>query len=331
MGATHDVDRNAGDDGDGGAGDSGAGDGRETQEDERGLDEDLAHAVATLVPGGKLLRSVALEGGVSATVRGLEIAGPTSAHRVVFRRHRAREFKGGGADVIRLEFEVMSSLRRAGLPVPEPLLFDEGTSTGRPFVILEWVDGSTSIASRDLPDALGQMAAFLAELHHLDADEVGCGPIDDLARPWPAVLDHLVDARLRRDVDRALSSRIPRPNPPAIVHGDFWPGNVLWRDDRLVAVVDWEDVAFADPLADLATARVELYCAFGRQAAESFTRAYLDAADPPDLDDLALWETYASATALGSMDQWGLDPVDEARRRAATTDFLAAAVHRLGG
>ena len=29
-------------------------------------------------------------------------------------------------------------------------------------------------------------------------------------------------------------------NRPVLLHGDFWPGNILWRDGRLVAVIDWE-------------------------------------------------------------------------------------------
>jgi aminoglycoside phosphotransferase (APT) family kinase protein len=37
-----------------------------------------------------------------------------------------------------------------------------------------------------------------------------------------------------------------------VLHGDYWPGNVLWRDGRLVGVIGWEEAAFGDPLADLA-------------------------------------------------------------------------------
>jgi aminoglycoside phosphotransferase (APT) family kinase protein len=33
---------------------------------------------------------------------------------------------------------------------------------------------------------------------------------------------------------------------------------VLWRDGRIVAVIDWEDAQVGDPLADLANTRLEL-------------------------------------------------------------------------
>jgi aminoglycoside phosphotransferase (APT) family kinase protein len=39
-----------------------------------------------------------------------------------------------------------------------------------------------------------------------------------------------------------------------LLHGDFWPGNALWRDGALVAILDWEDAAIGDPLADVANA-----------------------------------------------------------------------------
>ncbi len=43
-----------------------------------------------------------------------------------------------------------------------------------------------------------------------------------------------------------------------LLHGDLWPGNVLWQDGRLVAVVDWEDGAVGAPLIDVASARGDL-------------------------------------------------------------------------
>ncbi len=42
--------------------------------------------------------------------------------------------------------------------------------------------------------------------------------------------------------------------PRTWIHGDLHPGNQLARDGRIVAVVDWGDVAAGDPAADLATA-----------------------------------------------------------------------------
>ena len=74
-----------------------------------------------------------------------------------------------------------------------------------------------------------------------------------------------------------------------LLHGDYWPGNVLWKDGALAAVIDWEDAARGDPLGDLANARLELLFFFGPDAPADFTRRYL-AASPIDTTDLPSWD-----------------------------------------
>ena len=100
-----------------------------------------------------------------------------------------------------------------------------------------------------------------------------------------------------------------------------------------MAVIDWEDASLGDPLADLATARVELLCQYGDDAMERFTTAYLtmhaETIGPLPLDSLPVWELYVSAAALASMGEWGLDPADEAYRRHHTERFFEQAARRL--
>ena len=100
-----------------------------------------------------------------------------------------------------------------------------------------------------------------------------------------------------------------------------------------MAVIDWEDARLGDPLADLATARVELLCRYGDEAMERFTDRYLvahhDTIGPLELDSLALWELYVSAAALGTMGDWGLEPAEEAQRRRLTERFFERAAQQL--
>src|SRR5690606_35476476 len=114
------------------------------------------------------------------------------------------------------------------------------------------------------------------------------------------------------------------------LHGDFWPGNVLWHEDAIAAVIDWEDAAVGDPLSDLAGSRVELACAYGEDGAESFTTHYERARGiAVDRGSLALWEVLACSAALSSLDQWGLEPHVAAARRTATRTFLTQAATRV--
>jgi aminoglycoside phosphotransferase (APT) family kinase protein len=130
-------------------------------------------------------------------------------------------------------------------------------------------------------------------------------------------------------------ARIHRVEPPpflggdgVLLHGDFWPGNTLWRDGRLVAVVDWEDAAVGDPLADVANARLELAWSVGFDAMEEFTSAYAARADV-DLARLPAWDIRADARLTARLSSWGLDPAEERRMLAARYRFVAQAFARL--
>lgn len=129
---------------------------------------------------------------------------------------------------------------------------------------------------------------------------------------------------------RTNARHAARPVSTSLLHGDFWPGNVLWRGGPLVAVIDGEDAAFGDPLSDLACARVELLCHYDEQAMDHFSEHYLAGSDV-DLTALPLWEVYVSAAALASMAHWGwgLPPEIEARRRRRTEAFFERAGHAL--
>ncbi|HKT55260.1 MAG TPA: phosphotransferase, partial [Microbacterium sp.] len=58
---------------------------------------------------------------------------------------------------------------------------------------------------------------------------------------------------------------------PVWIHGDLHPGNVIARDDRLVALIDFGDLTAGDPAYDLATA----WLTFDRSGRSAF-RAALD-------------------------------------------------------
>jgi hypothetical protein len=61
------------------------------------------------------------------------------------------------------------------------------------------------------------------------------------------------DAGLRREVDEmAQRLSVLQERPPAFVHGDFHPGNVLTDGQRVTAILDWEEAALGDPRIDVA-------------------------------------------------------------------------------
>jgi aminoglycoside phosphotransferase (APT) family kinase protein len=46
---------------------------------------------------------------------------------------------------------------------------------------------------------------------------------------------------------------------PTLVHLDYSPGNVLWAEGRISAIVDWEEAAYGDPGIEVAYCRMQMY------------------------------------------------------------------------
>ena len=219
--------------------------------------------------------------------------------------------------------------------MPEPYSYADADAVTAPYLVMDWVDGSTELARDDLPAALDQMARFLVALHALDPVSLQIPELEPIEDPLVAIFSYLPSTDAGREVAAGLASGDVEQglNRCVVLHGDYWPGNVLWQGGRLAAVIDWEDASLGDPLADLATARVELLCRYGDDAMERFTARYLavhkETSGPLQLDTLPLWELYVSASALAAMGEWGLEPGEEARRRASTERFFDRAARQL--
>ena len=61
---------------------------------------------------------------------------------------------------------------------------------------------------------------------------------------------------------------------PALVHIDYRPGNVLWDENGISAVVDWEEAAYGDPAIDVAYCRMNMAIKGQTQAADEFLQTY---------------------------------------------------------
>ena len=288
-------------------------------------------ALAARVSPGARARSVRrLTGGVSASTVALEIADPAGDVRtVVVRSHGRLASKTLPTNVAAMELELLRALFDLGVAVPEPLLLDtEPSSDAPPRLVMAFVDGTTEIPSEALPSRLDAMADALADLHALPTRSLPALPsrID----PVPELLEYVPDIPERDPLRAHLAAHPSAPDAgdAALLHGDYWPGNLLWRDTELAAILDWEDAAIGDPHADVATARLELHWSHGASAVERFTRSYSRRRDL-DRRRLALWEILASGAAAGLVGTWGLAPDETARMRNAALSFCRTAAAKL--
>jgi aminoglycoside phosphotransferase (APT) family kinase protein len=291
---------------------------------ERATFEALARRID---PRSKLLGTWELKGGVSAQVTAFEIElADGRTERLTVRRHGATDLSRN-PQIAADEFRLLQLLASAGLPAPTPRYLDSiGELFSTPCVVLEYVEGEPAPAAVDRTELVIELARVLAEIHRVGSTaDVSFLPERELADT--TVLESAEERRIR-DVLESVQP-LPQRNRPALLHGDFWPGNTLWKDGRLAAVIDWEDAAIGDPLADVANARLELLWSLGLDAMDDFTRRYESNAAGVDFSDLPYWDLWADLRLAGRTAEWGLDDVTEKALRAGHEEFVAQALDKL--
>jgi aminoglycoside phosphotransferase (APT) family kinase protein len=153
-------------------------------------------------------------------------------------------------------------------PVPEPLAVGV-PGEGYPFAwsVYRWIEGETARPERiaDMQRFAFDIADFLNALRAIDAGE---GPLagaqnfhrggglcvyDDEARAAIGILSDEVDATVLTAIwERACASTWQAP--PVWLHGDMSEGNLLVKDGKLSAVIDFGTCGIGDPACDLTIA-----------------------------------------------------------------------------
>ena len=179
---------------------------------------------------------------------------------------------------------------------------------------MAFVAGSTALPEPAVETGIGTMADTILAIHRTGTDSLPALPLR--TDPLPELLDYLPAEEEWRPA-RAHLSRMENTGftgTPVLLHGDFWPENLIWQNGRIAAVLDWEDAALGDPLSDVACTCLELRYVFGDRGATRFREAY-GRSVPLDPRRFALWQIYVAAAAQHFMGNWGLAPKREAHMR----------------
>jgi aminoglycoside phosphotransferase (APT) family kinase protein len=204
---------------------------------------------------------------------------------------------------------------RVSLPIPVPLAVGE-PQFGYPWrwSVHRWLDGDTA-----LPERIGQLAvfardlaAFLRSLHAIPADggptagpdtfhRGGSLAVYDAEARWAitALASRLDPRATNADWQAALDSAWDRN--PLWVHGDMAVGNLLVRDGRLCAVIDFGQFCVGDPACDLVPAWT-LFDAHSRAIFRADVG--LDAAAWARGRGWALWKALIGAARRGATNAW---------------------------
>ena len=224
------------------------------------MNGELAARVRAAFPGQPVGPLHTLAGGHS----GLTYTVTAGERRFVVKAVPPTERPVGRNDMLR-QARVLRALAGTAVPVPEVVVVDEAPPA---WFAMEFVAGEAVepvLDEHNLPGALAaarmlDAAGVLRRLHDVDLTAGPLGP--DVPQPRDADAELAQWSRTMRAVPdelrpgseallRRLAAAVPAGLPPVLVHGDFRLGNTLYRDEDVVAVVDWEIWTVGDPRTDL--------------------------------------------------------------------------------
>ena len=261
--------------------------------------EQVANAID---PNAKVISTHKLVGGLACRMDVLKLElGRRDSYEVVTRQY----FSEAGNHVPRESF-VLRALSANNIPAPKLVLDEEVTGRifDRPGIVISHLDGSPNLEPLDPSDWARQVAAAMADLHSVTVPE----ELESVSKWRIGLLTGWMTAReipenftgheLGPEIWHAMKAIWPSVDTSSsqLVHCDLWPGNILWKDEKLVAIVDWEWPARGAPTDDVA---FFIACSsyLGLDIEDTFIKAYEEIADKP-VQDLLFWKMMATVWVM---------------------------------
>lgn len=292
----------------------------------------MRRLIEHLYPDGKLQRMWQLSGGVSAQITAVSIQHLNDRIQKLVVRQHGETNRARNPHIATDEFRLLQIVQSAGIAVPTPYFCDEtGEFLQTPCIIMEYVEGETEFNPANLTAFTHQLATCLSTIHRISSSQLSFLPkqttlYEPVERP-SLKTDWVVGESWLWGI---LQTNCPllQHNPAVLLHGDFWPGNILWKEGQITAVIDWEDAMVGDPLADLANTRLEVLWAFGLEAMHSFTHHYQSLMNINGTN-LPYWDIYTALRSAPKVSNWGLEKTVEVKMRQALNVFVAQASKQL--
>lgn len=262
----------------------------------------LERAAAEMIPGGKLLAAEPIFGGISATTFRMDVSRADGHVRTFVARWPGPESRNYHPDAAAAEYTALQLVAEAGLPAPKPRYVSEPGPVS--FYVMDFALGAVDVSPRDPHRFVRLMAQQLVTIQAVDIfaskwEAIPAFPPYGSPRTNPPNPD-LPEAEVRFALERA---DLPPLVDPVLRHGDFWPGNVLWLEEEISAVIDWETVSRGQPLFDLAISRLDILWILGPEAMEEFTALYLEMSGR-DCGHLRFWDLRAALRPMANLGDW---------------------------
>ena len=271
------------------------------------LKEKIIKLSDSLINYGEIINVSELSGGFSTDVFLLELTKSENISKLVLRMEAGLPSENSA----KTEYKLLECLKETTIPSAVPVYLDSsGSHLGRPFFISSYIEGTQNFGSKDDAFFIETIANQLKDIHMVNTDNLPKLPLR--VDPLEGLLDYLPkkDNWIEiREYIKELS--FEKYNADfKLLHGDFWPGNLLWKSDNIVGVVDWDYAAIGDPLYDLAVSCLMFRYLYGRQDMESFKVAYIDQSEF-DEKRFLLWSINIASSTLYFINEWRLTNEDK--------------------
>ncbi|HEU4318578.1 MAG TPA: phosphotransferase [Acidimicrobiia bacterium] len=279
--------------------------------------------------GADSLRHVRrIEGGLSCTMDVLSEGGT----RMILRRYGAWSV-GDNRTAIAKETRALELMQRSNIPAPAPIWSDTEGVFDEHAIVISYIEGSPDLTPSNPFDWAERLASVLSRIHEvrLEGDDVDLFPhgaghdVERLQEHPEAILEHPLGEELLRR--RVLLGQRDIPTDPVFSHTDFWPGNTLWEDGKLTAVIDWEEPATGDREMDVAYCALDIRYLGMDRVADHFVKSYREESGQ-SLPNLAHWESVGLCRPMPDIAMWvpawrsmGRD-IDPEHARARYTEVL---------
>jgi aminoglycoside phosphotransferase (APT) family kinase protein len=256
------------------------------------------------IGASSLTLSHRIEGGLGCTLDVLVDNGS----RLVLRRY-GPWYAERGEDAAARETRALELLQRAGVPAPAPIWLDTDGIFDEQAIIISHIQAKPDLTPSHPFDWAEQLARVLARIHEVVIEDEdlglfppGAGEDERRISDNPElVLEHPLGEDLLRRRVMLGSQRVDFE--PVFSHTDFWPGNTLWNDGQLAAVIDWESPAVGDCEMDVAYCSVDIRYLGMDKVADRFVGAYKEESGK-NLANLAHWESVALCRPMPDIATW---------------------------
>jgi len=265
-------------------------------------EEKFQNIVNSFAKSAKLISWQVMKGGSSTDVFLLKIQQKNEILKYVLRTQGSKPAENS----TKVEFALLNSLYLQNIPVSRPIYLDTSCKIiDKPFMIMTYLDGDIDSPDNKDLNSISKMVEALKVIHGIDVSalpklSLRIDPLSNIETLLPsgAKWDDLKTFLLSLSSQRYKGKSV-------LLHGDFWSGNILWENNEIVGILDWEYAAFGDPLYDLAVTSLEMRYQYGERGMEQCKSFYSKSFE---LDNyrLSLWLIFIAASTHYHIKSWNL-------------------------